>query len=163
MRYTYDTDYDSIFKRFYMKVFLLKDIVQVGLKNEMIKVSDGYGKNYLLPNKFAVEITSANEKLYTEKARKVENRAALIESTSSVLGDQIAQLHLKMKKKMHDGDKLYAAIGQNEVVDLLKEHNVSISKSQVIFDKAIKTKGTFEVTIKLSSKIQPKLKLQVIA
>lgn len=146
-----------------MNVFLLKDIVQVGLKNEIIKVSDGYAMNFLFPKKLAVEVTKANEHLYKEKARKVENRAAIIESTSSVLGDQISQLNLKLKKKMHDTDKLYAAVAQNEIVDLLKENNISISKSQVIFDKAIKSKGTFEVTIKLSSKIQPKFKLQVIA
>ncbi|MDP3788015.1 MAG: 50S ribosomal protein L9 [Candidatus Chromulinivorax sp.] len=145
-----------------MNVFLLKDIVQVGMKNEIIKVSDGYAANFLFPKKLALEVTKANEKEYIAKARKVENRAAVIESTSSVLGDQIGKLNLKLKKKM-DGDKLYAAVGQNEVVDLLKEHNVSVSKSQVIFDKAIKTKGTFEVTIKLSSKIQPKFILQVVA
>ncbi len=146
-----------------MNVFLLKDIVKVGLKNEIIKVSDGYAANFLFPQKMAVEVTPANEKMYKEKARKVENRVAIIESTSSVLGDQISKLNLKLKKKMHDGDKLYAAIGQHEVVDLLKEHNVSVSKSQVIFDKAIKTKGNFQVTIKLSSKIQPQFTLQVIA
>jgi len=145
-----------------MNVFLLQNVVQVGLKNEIIKVSDGYAKNFLFPKKLAVEVTPANEKLYTAKARTVQNRAAIIESTSSVLGDQIANLNLKLKKKM-DGEKLYAAIGQNEIVDLLKEQNISISKSQVIFDKAIKTKGNFEVTIKLSSKIQPKFTLQVTA
>lgn len=145
-----------------MNVFLLKDIVKVGLKHEIIKVSDGYAANFLFPKKLAIEVTPSNEKEYKEKARKVENRAAVIESTSSVLGDQIGQLNLKLKKKM-DGDKLYAAVGQNEIVDLLKEHNIAISKSQVIFDKAIKTKGNFEVTIKLSSKIQPKFKLQVTA
>lgn len=146
-----------------MKVFLLKDVVKVGLKHEIIKVSDGYAKNFLFPQKLGVEVTPANEKEYTDKARKIENRAAIIESTSSVLGNQIEQLHLKLKKKMHDDNKLYAAVSQNEIVDLLKEHNISISKSQVIFDKAIKAKGTFEVTIKLSSKIQPKFNLQVIA
>ncbi len=146
-----------------MQVFLLQNVVKVGLKNEIVKVSDGYAANYLFPHKLAVQVTPANEKLYKEKARKVENRAAIIESTSSVLGDQIAQLKLKLHKKLHDNDKLYAAVNATEIVDLLKENNITISKSQVIFDKAIKTKGTFEVTIKLSSKIQPKLNLQVIA
>lgn len=146
-----------------MNVFLLKDIVQVGLKNEIIKVSDGYAKNFLFPNKLAVEVTKENIKIYTEKARKVENRAAIIESTSNMLGDQIAKLSLKLKKKMHDNNKLYAAINASEIVDLLKEHKVSISKSQVIFDKSIKEKGMFTVTIKLSSKIQPQFTLHVIA
>ncbi|MBL4576201.1 MAG: 50S ribosomal protein L9 [Opitutaceae bacterium] len=146
-----------------MNVFLLKDILQVGLKNEIIKVSNGYAKNFLFPNRLAIEVTSSNEKFYTAKSRKVENRAAAIESTSSILGDQIAKLSLKLKKKMHDNNKLYASINASEIVDLLKLSNVSISKSQVVFDKSIKEKGTFTVTIKLSSKIQPQFTLQVIA
>jgi len=146
-----------------MNVFLLKDITQVGLKNELIKVSDGYAKNFLFPNKLAVEVTKANEELYKEKSRKVENRAAIIESTSSLLGDQISKLSLKLKKKMHDNDKLYAAINASEIVDILKENKISISKSQVVFDKSIKGKGSFLVTIKLSSKIQPQFTLQVMA
>ena len=146
-----------------MKVFLLENIEKVGLKHEILKVSDGYAQNFLFPKKLAVQITPANEALYATKSRQVENRASVIESVSSLLADQISQLKIKIKKKMHDDDKLYAAISQNEIVDALKEHNVSVSKSQVIFDKAIKAKGNFEVTIKLSSKIQPKLQVQIIA
>jgi large subunit ribosomal protein L9 len=146
-----------------MKVFLLENIAKVGLKHEIIKVTDGYAQNFLFPKKLALQITPANEKLYTNKSRQIENRASVIESVSSLLADQISQLKLKLKKKMHDDDKLYAAISQHEIVDLLKEHNVTVSKSQVIFDKAIKSKGSFEVTIKLSSKIQPKLQVQIIA
>ena len=146
-----------------MNVFLLKDILKVGLKNEIIKVSDGYAKNFLFPSKLAVQVTKENELLYKAKSRQVENRAAIIESTSSMLGDQIAKLSLKLKKKMHDNNKLYAAVNASEIVDLLKDQNISISKSQVIFDKAIKEKGSFIVTIKLSSKIQPQFTLQIIA
>lgn len=146
-----------------MKVFLLENIEKVGLKNEIIKVSDGYAKNFLFPKKLAIEINPANEKQYEAKARHVQNRSTIIESTSSLLADQISQLTLQLKKKMHDNDKLYAAISQHEVVDALKAHNISVSKSQIIFDKSIKTKGTFEVTIKLSSKIQPTIKLQIVA
>lgn len=146
-----------------MKVFLLKNIEKVGLKNEIIKVTDGYALNFLFPHKLAVQITDANQKFYEAKSRTVENRAAIIESVSSLLSEQISHLHLKLYKKMHDNDKLYAAVNASEVVDLLKNHAISVAKSQVVFTKAIKTKGTFEVTIKLSSKIQPVVKLQVLA
>jgi len=146
-----------------MNVFLLKDIVQVGLKNEIIKVSSGYAKNFLFPNKFAVEVTKANENTYKSKIKTVQDRAAVIETTSSLLGNQISQLTLKLKKTMHDGDKLYAAIKPNEVVDLLKDKNISISKSQVVFNKPIKSKGSYLVTVKLSSKIKPQFTLQIVA
>ncbi|AXK60229.1 50S ribosomal protein L9 [Candidatus Chromulinivorax destructor] len=146
-----------------MNVFLLKNIVHVGLKNEIIKVSSGYAKNFLFPNKLAVEVTKENEALYKEKARNVQNRAAIIDSTASLLADEISKLSLKIKKTVQDNNKLYAAISSTEVVDLLKEQNITIEKNQVIFEKAIKEKGTFMVTIKLSPKVQTQFTLQVIA
>ena len=146
-----------------MKVFLLQDIKLVGLKGEVIKVKDGYAKNFLFPKKLAIEITKSNEAFYAAKAKKVENRSAIIASETSLLSEQISQLSLKIKKKFHDDDKLYAAISPVEVVELLSDKNIKISKSQVKFDKSIKSKGSHKVTIKLSSKLQPQFTLNVIA
>lgn len=146
-----------------MKVFLLKDITKVGLKGEVIKVKDGYAKNFLFPNKLAVELTKSNEDFYKNKAVQVEHRKDIIESETSMLSEQIAHIKLTVKKKTHDDGKLYASINAAEVVDLLKEKNIAVSKSQIKFDKAIKAKGSYQITIKLSSKLQPKLTLNVVA
>lgn len=146
-----------------MKVFLLKDIEKVGCAGEMIKVQDGYAINFLFPRKLAIEITPLNEKSFIHRVKVIEKRQEVVASKTSMLAEKIKALTVVIKRKMHDNDKLYGAITEAEIVDGLKEHAVSISKSQVVFDKSIKTKGSYTVTIKLSSQLKPQVTVKVIA
>jgi len=145
-----------------MKVFLLKDVERVGLAGEIIKVAEGYAANFLIPKKLAVEITPSNEKMYQSKIKVVEHRKEVVATKTSMLAEKISAIKLTLKRKMHDDGKLYGAVGANEVVDLLAEKGFGIGKSQVDFDKSIKEKGTYQVTIKLSSKLQSKISLTVV-
>ncbi len=145
-----------------MKVYLLKDVERIGLAGEVLKVKDGFASNYLIPRKLAVEITPQNEASYQSRIKLVEHRKEVVSSKTSMLAEKIAALKIVVKRKMHDDGKLYGAINAGEIVDLLKEKGVSVSKGQVELDKSIKTKGSFEVTIKLSSSLKPKISLQVL-
>lgn len=145
-----------------MKVFLKKTIERVGLAGEVIKVEDGYARNFLFPRKLAEEVTASNEKFYATKIKTVENRKEIIATETSILAEKIGSLSLKLHKKMHDNNKLYGAIAPQEIVDLLKEQGVTVSKSQVIFPKNIKEKGEHEVIIKLSSRLQPSITVHVL-
>ncbi len=146
-----------------MKVYLKKDIPSVGMAGEIIKVEDGYGRNYLLPRNLAIEVNETTEAFYKKKALVLEKRNAVIETKSSMLAERIKALKLVLKKKLHDGDKLYGAVTASDIVDLFSQQGVSISKSQIILDKPIKTKGTFEVEIKLTSRLRPRVKLSIVA
>lgn len=145
-----------------MKVFLLKDIQNVGVANEIVKVSEGYATNFLFPKKLAVKITSENESFYLTKVKVVEHRKEVITSKTSMLAEKIKGLKLTLKKKIHNDGKLYAAVNPAEIVDLLASEGVSISKSQVKIDKSIKERGTFGVVVKLTSSLQPQLQLKVV-
>lgn len=146
-----------------MKVFLLKDVEKVGCAGEMIKVSDGFAVNFLFPRKLAIEITPLNEKSFAHRTKVVEKRQEVVASKTSMLAEKIKGLQLVFKRKMHDGEKLYGALTEGEIVDSLKEQGVSVTKSQVIFEKSIKAKGVFSVTIKLSSQLQPQVTVKVVA
>ncbi len=146
-----------------MKVYICKDIEKIGLAGEIIKVSDGYANNFLIPKKLAVEVTRNNESFYQARVKKVEHRMEVISSKTSMLAQRIGSLKITLKRKMHDDGKLYGAINPGEIVDALAQHGVSISKSQVLFDKSIKSKGEFMVTIKLTSRLRPKIKVKIIA
>jgi len=146
-----------------MKVFLLKDVEKVGCAGEMIKVQDGYAINFLFPRKLAIEITPLNEKSFTHRVKVIEKRQEVVASKTSQLAERIKSLTVTIKRKMHDGDKLYGALTEAEIVDALKEQGISISKSQVIFEKSIKAKGSHAVTIKLSSQLQPQVTVKVVA
>ena len=146
-----------------MKVFLLKNVEKVGMEGEIVKVSDGYGVNFLLARKLAVEVTPNNEATLQKRIRVVEKRQEAIATQTSMLAEKIKTVKLTLKRKIHDDGRLYGSINASEVVDLLAEKGISVAKNQIEFGKMIKTTGTYDVTIKLSSKLQPTLKLQVIS
>ncbi len=144
-----------------MKVYLRKDIEKIGLAGEIIKVGDGYGRNFLIPRGLAVEVTKANEPFYQKRAKQVEHRKDVIETKTSMLAERIKSLKLILKRKTHDNGKLYGAVAPTEIVDLLGKEGINISKSQVKIDKSIKSKGTHKVTIKLTSKLKTQVTLVV--
>jgi large subunit ribosomal protein L9 len=146
-----------------MKVYLLKDVQKVGFSGEILKVSDGYAQNFLIPNKLALPVTPENEHSFVERQRIVEKRKEAIATETSMLAEKIKSMNLTLTKKMHDSERIYGSVSASEVVDLLAEKGVKVTKTQIILDKPIKTKGVFEITIKLSSRLQPRLKLKVVA
>jgi len=146
-----------------MKVFLKQDIEKIGMAGEIVKVGDGYARNFLIPRNFAVEVTPKNESFYKTKIKSVEHRKDVISSKTSMLAERIKSMKLSIKRKMHDDGKLYGSISQGEVVDLLGQEGININKSQVIFDKSIKRKGSHKVTIKLTSQLMPELTVTISA
>jgi len=145
-----------------MKVYLLKDIEQVGLAGEILQVGDGYARNFLIPRKAAVEVTPQNIGFYEKKVRKVEHRKEVVASKTSMLAEKIKTMQLTLKRKVHDGGKLYGAVSTAEIADLLAEQGISVAKNKIIIDKSIKNKGAHEVTVKLTSSLQPKVKITVV-
>lgn len=146
-----------------MKIYLLKDIEKVGFAGEILKVKDGYAKNFLMPRGLAVEVTPSNEASLSKRMVEVENRKKALESKTSMLAEKISKLKFTLKRKMHDDGKLYGAISPQEIVDLLAEDGIKVTKSQIIFDKSIKERGSYEVIIKLSNSLRPTLNVKIVA
>lgn len=145
-----------------MKVYLLKDVENVGIAGEMLKVKEGYAQNFLIPKKMAVKITPKNEAFYSSRVKTVEHRKEVMASKTSMMGEKIKNLHLTIERKTHDDGKLYGAISSSEIVDLLAKEGITISKSQVNFTKNIKDKGEHSVEIKLTSKVKSSFTLKVL-
>lgn len=146
-----------------MEVYLRKDIEKVGMAGEIIKVGDGFARNFLLPQGLAIEITSHNKNQYIAKIRNVENRKEVIASQTSMFAEKLNSVSVTLKRKMHDNGQLYGSINASEVVDALAQQGISINKSQVEFDKSIKSKGTFKVEIKLTTKLKSTISVTVIS
>lgn len=145
-----------------MKVFLLKDVEKVGIAGELINVTDGFAYNFLFPRKLAVEVTPQNESGFEKRKKIVEKREAIIESKSSMLAERIKSMTFVLKIKVHDDDRLYGSIGAAEIVDLLAEKGIAVSKNQILLDKAIKKAGSYPIALKLSSRLQPTFLLKIV-
>ena len=140
-----------------MKVFLRKDVQGVGFGGEIVKVSEGYARNFLFPRDLAIEITAQNESIYQNKIKTIENRKEAIATETSMLAEKIKSLKVTLNRKMHDDGKLYGAVSPADIAQALSAQGVSVGKNQVLINKSIKTKGMHKVVIKLTSRLQPEL------
>lgn len=138
-----------------MEVYLYKDVEKIGLAGEIIKVGDGFARNFLIPQGFAIEITPRNKDQFLSKIRTVENRKEAIASQTSMLAEKINTVKITLKRKMHDNGQLYGSISAVEIVEALSAQGISITKNQVTFDKPLKAKGSHKVIIELSSRLKP--------
>lgn len=145
-----------------MKVFLLNDVEKVGMAGEIVSVSDGYAHNFLFPRKLAIEVTAANASSFANRMKVIEKRNEVLESKTSMLAERIKSTPLTLKCKVHDGDKLYGAISAAEIAQLLAEKGISVQKSQILLDKAIKKAGVHTAVVKLSSRFQPTVTLKIV-
>lgn len=146
-----------------MKVFLLQDVLNVGMAGEMVTVADGFATNYLLPHKLGIMVSKNNAAEFSNRLQKIEHRKEVVQSKTSMLAERIKSVVVTLKRKLHDEGKLYGSISEQEVVDALAEAGVSVTKSQVVFDKSIKAKGSYPVTIRLSSTLQPTCTVRVVS
>ncbi len=145
-----------------MKVYVLKDIENVGMAGTIINVSDGYATNFLFPKKLAIKVTADNIKNLKVKVDAVKQKTEVVNSKVAMLAEHIKNLNIVIKEKTHDDGKLYGSVGADEIVELLKQKDISINRKQVEFDKSIKAIGDHRVTIRLSSKLKPQLNVKVV-
>lgn len=146
-----------------IRVYMLKDVENVGMAGQVVKVNDGYAANFLLPKKLAIKVSDADLSFYENKSQKKEVAAQVLSSKASMLAERIKSIHLTIKQRVHDDGKLYGAVSANAIVELLKEKEINVNKKQIEFEKNIKTLGEHKVIVKLSSKLKPELTLKVVA
>lgn len=145
-----------------MRVYMLKDVEKVGMARQIVKVSDGYAANFLIPRKLAIKVTDKNLDFLKQKEKKVEVDKKVLSSKIAMTAEKIRNMYVTIKEKTHDDGKLYGAVGADEVVKLLKEKGVFVNRKQVEFAKAIRTIGEHKVIIRLSSKLKPELAIKVV-
>lgn len=146
-----------------MKVFLLKDVENVGMAGQMVVVADGYAANFLFPRKLAVEVTPANEQGFAKRIKVGEQRKEVIASKTSMLAERIKTLKPTVKAKVHDNDRLYGAVSEKDIAAALAELGVRVTPRDVILERKIVTKGLHQVKVKLSNTLQPTFTLKVVA
>ncbi len=146
-----------------MKIYMLKDVEKVGMAGNVVKVADGFANNFLIPRKLAIKVSGKALSFYQSITKKVVAEKQILSSKVAMVAERIKNLHFTIKKRVHDDEKLYGSVGADEIVDLLKEKNISVNKKQVEFGKTVRSLGEHKVTIRLSSKLRPELTLKVVA
>ncbi|EGD50647.1 large subunit ribosomal protein L9 [Thermoanaerobacter thermohydrosulfuricus] len=146
-----------------MKVILVKDVKNVGKAGEIVNVSDGYGRNYLLPRGLAIEATESNIKVLNEKKKAEEKKRQQELEEAKEMAQKLSNLSLVLKVKAGENGKLFGSITSKDVEEALKEKGFDIDKKKISFDETVKTTGTYYVDIKLYQGVIAKVKVDVVA
>lgn len=146
-----------------MKVILVKDVKNVGKAGEIVNVSDGYGRNYLLPRGLAIEATESNIKVLNEKKKAEEKKRQQELEEAKEMAQKLSNLSLVLKVKAGENGKLFGSITSKDVEKALKEKGFDIDKKKISFDETVKTTGTYYVDIKLYQGVIAKVKVDVVA
>jgi len=145
-----------------MKVILLTDVKGKGKKGQMIEVSDGYARNYMLPRKLAQEATAdaINTMRMNDKAtaeRQARERAEALETSK-----KLKELTLVVKAKGGGAGRLFGAVTNTEIADALKKNTgIAIDKRKIVIDEPIKNVGTYTVKCKLGYEIVGQLTVKI--
>ncbi|MDD3252873.1 MAG: 50S ribosomal protein L9 [Lachnospiraceae bacterium] len=145
-----------------MEIVLLEDVKALGKKGQIVKVNDGYARNFILPKKLGVEATSKNlNDLKLQKAN-ADKLAAEQLAEAKALAERIGAMSVTLKMKAGEGGKAFGSVSSKEIAAAAAEQvGLEIDKKKMVLPEPIRTFGTHEVPIKLHKEVTAKLAVKV--
>ncbi len=146
-----------------MKVILKADVKGKGKKGDLIEVSEGYGRNFLLPRKLAELATADNLNLKRQADEAQARRIALEKQSAKDIAEKLKELKVEIRAKGGAGGRLFGAVTAKEISEeLKKQHGIEIAKNKIVLDEHIKSFGTYNVKAKLYTEITGEIHVQVV-
>ena len=145
-----------------MKVILQQDVKGQGKKGQMVDVSDGYARNFLLPRKLAVEATADNMNTMKLQEKARQAKEAEERAQAEAVAAQLKAVTVRITAKAGTGGRLFGAVTTKEIADALKaQHNIEISKAKLVQEEPIKSFGGYELKAKLGYDVTGTVKVVV--
>ncbi|MBP3218377.1 MAG: 50S ribosomal protein L9 [Lachnospiraceae bacterium] len=141
-----------------MKIILLQDVKALGKKGEIVEVSDGYARNFVLPKKLGVEANNKNKNdLKLQKANEEKVAAQKLQDAQQMARD-LEQIQIEVRLKKGEGGAVFGSVSGKEIAQAAKDqHNLELDKKKIQLDEPIKTFGMHEVPIKLHAQVTGRL------
>lgn len=146
-----------------MQVILREDVDNVGKIGDLVKVADGYARNYLVPKKKAIEATPKNLRAMEHAKKMVADRVRKLKKEAAADADRIKALSLTIKAKAGEEGKLFGSVTSMDIAEAAKAQGVIIDKRRISLEEPIKRLGEFTVPVKLHTDVVADLKVTVIS
>jgi len=146
-----------------VKLFLRDDVEKLGRAGDLVEVSDGYARNFLLPRKLAFKATPENEKrIQAEARRRSATELARVQSLQE-LAEGLAGRSVTIRARATEEQKLFGSVGPEQIVEALKsEHGAVLDPAAVVLDEPIRELGVFDVKLRLAGEIDSAIKVWVV-
>jgi large subunit ribosomal protein L9 len=147
-----------------MKIILKQDIAKLGFTNDIISVKDGYARNFLIPQGYAIQATVQNEKILAENLKQKAHKEEKVRTQAQVIADSIQAISLQIGAKVGTSGKIFGSVNSMQIADALKEQGIEIDRKKIIVDtEKIKEVGEYTATVNLHRDVKATIKFEVIA
>jgi large subunit ribosomal protein L9 len=144
-----------------MEVILREDVSNLGHRGDVVKVADGYGRNYLLPKNLAMEATAANKAVIEQMKASAVRRSAKEKAEAEQLVTQLNTVALVFVRKVGEGDHLFGSVTSGDIAQGLTEKGYNIDRRKVQLDEPLKSTGEFHVPVKLHREVTAHISVTV--
>ena len=146
-----------------MQVILREDIDKLGKIGDLVKVADGYARNYLVPGKKAIEATPKNLHAMDHAKKMVADRIRKLKKEASADADRIKGLSVTIKAKVGEEGKLFGSVTSMDIAEAAKAQGIELDKRKIVMEEPIKRLGEYSLTVKLHADVTAEFKVSVIA
>ena len=145
-----------------MELILKEDVENLGFKDDVVKVKNGYGRNFLIPNGLAMLATESNKKVLAEKIKQSQNKQKKAIDEAEKIVKKLEKLDLKIAAKALEGDKLFGSITSADISKELAENKLEIEKKYIQLSSNIKKTGNYNAKIRLHREVNFELSFEVV-
>jgi large subunit ribosomal protein L9 len=145
-----------------MQVILKQRLENLGQPGDVVTVKAGYGRNYLIPQGFAYEATSANLKRIERESAQIQKQAVAEEAAARERGSKIEGTSVTFTARAGEEGKLFGSITSADIATKLAEQGIEVDRRQIVLDEPIKALGVFSVPVRLHAEVRPEVKVWVI-
>ena len=145
-----------------MELILKEDVENLGFKDDIVKVKNGFGRNFLIPNGLAMLATDSNKKVLAEKIKQSQNKQKEAINEANKIVKKLEKLELKISAKSIEGDKLFGSISASEISKSLADNGIEVEQKFIQLNSNIKKIGNYTVKIRLHREVNFELTFDVI-
>ena len=146
-----------------MEVILKEHVEHLGRRGEIVKVADGYARNYLLPRKLALAVTEENKRQIEREKVRAEAKDAEELKDARALGTKVEKAEISIARRVGEGDALFGSVTSADIADALAARDITVDRRKIQLAEPLKTLGEHTVAVKLHREVTTNLKVRVIA
>ena len=145
-----------------MQVILKEDVNALGKARDVVKVADGYGRNFLIPRGFAAEVNSRNIRMIEQEKKQILQKMEREKKKAEDFASQLAAVVCTIARKVGEQEKLFGSVNAKDIEESLSQQGIEVDRKNIVLDEPIKTLGEFPVKIKLNAGVSAEIKVVVV-
>jgi len=146
-----------------MEIILKEDVINLGYKGDILKVKDGYGRNFLIPTKKAILATESAKKMLAEDLKQRAHKLESLKNAAVELADKLKDVVLTVGAKTSTTGKIFGAVGPIQIADAFEKAGFAVDRKVILLKDAVKEIGSYKATLKLHKEVTVEVAFEVVA